>query len=345
MKKLEHLQVLRGIAATMVVLFHAQGMCPAYAGAQSISGMLMGRSGGYGVDLFFVLSGFIIRYAEPDAGYEPWAFIRKRVARIVPVYWLLSLAVLGLRWVVPQLHNSAPPSTSFVLKSLFFVSFTEGTQPIVFVGWSLEYEMLFYLAAFALLAIGRAPWKWLVIAFSMCGAAGALLAVSMTSPASHFFFNPIILEFALGVQLASYVRTNRVDLVSSAVLAAALLIVGWVNRASWGGQVIVAGVPAAVLVGVFARLDQRGTSRAPSFLVRMGDASYSTYLLQVFLLSAAGKVAKRVFGTANPDVLVVVVTAFTIGAGLLFYRWVEHPVTRRIGAWISRPSAEAVRLA
>ncbi len=344
MKKLEHLQVLRGIAATMVVLFHAQGMCPAYAGSQSISGMLMGRSGGYGVDLFFVLSGFIIRYAEPEAGYEPWTFIRKRVARIVPVYWLLSLAVLGLRLVVPQLHNSVPPSASFVLKSLSFVSFTEGTQPIVFVGWSLEYEMLFYLAAFALLAVGRAPWKWLVIAFSMCGAVGALLAVSSASPFSHFFLSPMLLEFALGVQVASHARTKRVDVVSSVALAAALLVVGWANRTTWGGQVIVAGVPAAALVGFFARLDEKGTRRAPSLLVRIGDASYSTYLLQVFLLSAAGKVAKRVFGTVNPDVLVIFVTAITIGAGLLFYRWVEHPLTRRIGTLASRPT-EAARMA
>src|SRR6478736_4471106 len=88
--------MLRGLAALLVVVFHAQSVCPAYAEGTSASAAFMGQFGSYGVDLFFVLSGFIIRHTEPAQGHAAQAFLWRRFCRIAPVYWLLTLLAVCL---------------------------------------------------------------------------------------------------------------------------------------------------------------------------------------------------------------------------------------------------------
>lgn len=333
--KLQLLQVLRGFAATMVVLFHAQGLAAAYAEAPSLSGQIMGSSGGYGVDLFFVLSGFIIRYTEPLEGYLPGPFLRRRVARIVPLYWLSMLAVIALRWTVPHLHNGPPPAFDLLLRSLIFAAFTDARFPLVYVGWSLEYEMVFYVTSALLIAWTANPWRWLVVAFSLLGATGSLAHPDSLSPTLTFLSNPIVLEFALGAQLASTLRTRRLDLWPIGFLGLALVVVA-ASGSALGIRVLVAGVPSTALVATCAQLElNRPNLAVPGILVRLGDASYSIYLGQVFLVSATGKVVLRVLPAIQADLLVLLATLFSCVGGLLAYYCVERPLTRVATRWVT----------
>ncbi len=329
--KLLQLQVLRGLAALLVVLFHAQSVCPGLVGSPSASAAVMGRFGSYGVDLFFVLSGFIIRYAEPVGGYEPRTFLFRRICRVLPVYWLLTLVALCLGFVFSHTSGTPEPDLLLVARSLGFVSFANGTQPLLYVGWSLEFEVFFYLATFAFLFLSRSPWRAVTVTFSLLTALGSALVlgrVEALRELREFFLDPLLLEFALGVFLGHAARTREVD-----VLAASSLVLGFVTTlvARWdghGGRVIVAGLPAALLLWTALVCERRGLLRAPRVLVELGDASYSTYLLQVFTLSAFGKLGLSLWGTASSDVLVMFATFATVGAGVAFHRFVEAPLVR-----------------
>jgi peptidoglycan/LPS O-acetylase OafA/YrhL len=331
--KLLQVQALRGLAATLVVLFHAQSVCPPLAGTHSISAALMGDLGRYGVDLFFVLSGFIIRYAEPAGGYGASTFFWRRVRRVVPIYWLLTLVAVGLGLLLP---GSPDPGLGHVVRSLGFVSFLEGRQPLLYVGWSLEFEIFFYVTAALLLVWRRDPWRELVLGFAALSAVGSALVlggVSALPTLREFFLDPLLLEFALGVEIARVIRARRMHAWSAGALALsflALLVARWPES---GGRVVVAGLPAALLLAAVVALELRRKRALPGLLTELGDASYSIYLIQVFTLSAFAKLGRFMLGSASADLLIVVATLGTVAMGVLVHRVVELPLGRWVARW------------
>src|SRR5438045_1603933 len=136
---LVHIQILRFFAALAVVAFHAWGVAldgfkvPDNAIAFALS------YGGHGVDLFFVISGFIIFYATHSATLTPAQFLRRRIERIVPLYFVVIAAVTILALALPATFGTPDWYTPrHILKSLAFIAFTDGEMPVVYLGWSLE---------------------------------------------------------------------------------------------------------------------------------------------------------------------------------------------------------------
>ena len=141
---LVHIQVLRFFAAVAVVAFHVLGTAPdGYKVPENTISFALSY-GGRGVDLFFVISGFIIFYATHDAKLTPAAFLRRRVERIVPLYFFVIFAVTILAVTLPATFGTPDWYTPrHIVKSMAFIAFTDGEMPVVYVGWSLEYEMYF----------------------------------------------------------------------------------------------------------------------------------------------------------------------------------------------------------
>src|SRR3954447_11584992 len=176
---LVHIQVLRFVAAVAVVAFHVLGVAPdGYKVPESAISFVVSY-GGRGVDLFFVISGFIIFYATHAAGLTPAEFLHRRVARIVPLYFVVIAAVTLLAVTLPATFGAPDWYTPrHILKSLAFIAFTDGDMPVVYVGWSLEYEMFFYLAAGLLMALTRDPWRNMVVVFAALAIAGRIPGVA-----------------------------------------------------------------------------------------------------------------------------------------------------------------------
>src|SRR6185437_14170487 len=136
-KGLDNIQALRAIAALLVVFVHL---------AVPVAALGVAPFGAGGVDLFFVISGFIMVYTtvgRPISGAE---FLGRRIVRIVPLYWLLTLAVFGIALIAPTLLQFTTASWGQLLKSLFFIPFAKANgdvQPVLFLGWTLNYEMFF----------------------------------------------------------------------------------------------------------------------------------------------------------------------------------------------------------
>src|SRR5260221_11021391 len=209
---LVYIQILRLFAAVAVVAFHALGVAPnGFEVPESTISFVMSY-GGRGVDLFFVISGFIIFYSTHSAKLTPAEFLRRRVERIVPLYFLVIFAVTILAMVVPATFDTPDWYTArHIAKSLAFIVFTDGEMPVVYVGWSLEYEMYFYLTVALLMALTRDVWRNIALGFSALVIVGRIPGVDAALGNYAFFVDPMILEFVLGVVVANLFVTGRVS--------------------------------------------------------------------------------------------------------------------------------------
>jgi exopolysaccharide production protein ExoZ len=332
---LVHIQILRFVAAVSVIAFHALGVAlDGHKVPESVISFVLSY-GGRGVDLFFVISGFIIFYATHGSSLTPAEFLRRRVERIVPLYFVVIFAVTMLAFTLPATFDTPNWYTPrHILKSLAFVAFTDGEMPVVYVGWSLEYEMYFYLAAALLMAATRDPWRNIVVIFSALAVVGRIPGVEAALGNYAFFVDPLILEFVLGVIVGRVFVTGRLDwppLVAAACAVAAVLATDPTQR------VIVSGVPSALLVMAAAFLSRRRTN--PSWperaLARLGDASYSIYLAQVETVTLVGAAVAGLIPSIPPLLLLTVTSIVVVAFGLLLNIAVERPLlrfSRRLGA-------------
>ena len=325
---LVHVQVLRFFAAVAVVAFHALGAAPdGFKVAESAVSFALSY-GGRGVDLFFVISGFIIFYATRSSALTAAEFLRRRLERIVPLYFFVIFAVTILAITLPATFGAPDWYTPrHILKSLAFIAFTDGEMPVVYVGWSLEYEMYFYLAVALLMALTRDVWRNIVLMFSALVTVGRIAGVDAVLGHYAFLTDPMLLEFVFGVIVGGVFVDGRVGWPAAMAAACAIAAVLTVDPAS---RVIVSGIPSAGLVAAAAclsrrRIDPSWPARA---LARLGDASFSIYLAQVETVSLAGRSVAALIPAIPPLLLVTVTTGIVVAAGLLLNILVERPLLK-----------------
>ncbi|MFZ1682385.1 MAG: acyltransferase, partial [Rhizobiaceae bacterium] len=321
------IQHLRAIAAFLVVFYHITASV-AREGGQGVVFVL----GAVGVDMFFVLSGFVLAMVVSRAEAVDGGFFMRRFARIAPLYYLMTLGLFVLALAAPGLLNTAHADTAHLLRSLLFLPTGDaagGLQPILGLGWTLNYEMFFY----ALIAVttrffadNRLNAVILVLA--------AFVALGAVAPSSsvwvRFYTDPIILEFALGILVFRLVRLNRFTdrlALVSLVIGAAMLILGPLPES---------GMPRLLWWGLPAALVVAGSIRALEFdnawLRALGDWSYSTYLLHVYVIQAAVKLILPAAGQDMPSVLATALVSLpliVVGSAAL-YRLIEMPAMRAL---------------
>jgi len=354
---LVHIQILRFLAAAAVVAFHVWGIAPDHINVPAKTPTLGLWHFGHGVDLFFVISGFIMYYATQAAlargkPLTPSAFLRRRVERIVPLYAAMILIMTALAMVLPAIFDAPGWYTlPHVLKSLAFVSFTSGEMPVVFVGWSLEYEMFFYLALALLMALTQDAWRAVVVTFCSLVMIGKIPGVAEALGPYTFFTDPLILEFIYGIiagiLFVDGVRANRTHhalLVAAACTTIVLLATDPANRA------LIYGLPSAALVLIAAWISRQRTqpSRLEHACERLGDASFSIYLVQAPIVVFAAQGVAALSPTIHPWSLVVLASTLVIAAGVALNIVLERPLLalcRHIGKHPSRTREAAVEFA
>lgn len=267
----------------------AFGVCILHGGI--LNGELPGfLLGGAGVDLFFVISGFIMVVSSQELfgrKDSPRRFFLRRLTRVVPLYWLATLTYIGLRIWFHELSLTPPTPDVFprLIAGLFFLPITtKEFYPFLPVGWTLNFEMMFY-AIFALAARFRQPVALMLVAATICifSAIGLLFDEPPKNGFAAFVFNGTALEFIYGIGLGYlYERGWRLPTLPAAVA----LIGGFTALAfimQWPGRdfhrEIPVGIPAAIVVFGAACLPQI-RSRIVNLL---GEASYTLYLLHWIL--------------------------------------------------------------
>lgn len=321
-RHLDYLQALRFLAATAVVIFHALGTASTYFPDTPARIFSVFRYGDYGVDLFFVISGFIICYATPTDRLGPIGFMTRRLERIVPIYWIMTLLMVALALMLPAAFTGTSwINARSIILSLSFTSFIDAKMPIVFVGWSLEYELLFYLSVALLMVRGDKVWDTTVILLSTLAIFHKVPVMGTPGNIAQFVTNPLILEFAFGILVARLFMGRSISpaaLTAAAIATLSVVIVDPIHR------IVVMGLPAAMIVYAAAKLSRSRTTSA-RVLVFLGDASYSIYLLHIFVVSAAMKVAVRVL-PLPVDALILLTTLTAIVSGCVVYVLIERPL-------------------
>ncbi|MEZ5911250.1 MAG: acyltransferase [Paracoccaceae bacterium] len=155
-----NIQALRFVAAVMVVMFHVVKSPPGDNAGSPIYDWFR-YWGLAGVDVFFVISGFVMVWSQAHNPKPLGQFLRDRVIRIVPMYWLLTAVMALILYAVPQLFHSLSFDGDLTVASFTFTSWTvEKRLPLLYVGWTLEYELAFYLVfalAFSVLPLSLTP--------------------------------------------------------------------------------------------------------------------------------------------------------------------------------------------
>ena len=215
------LQALRALAAWLVVFHHFMQVFFDFR-ADSLGGRLLSTRGQVGVDIFFVLSGFVIQLSCAGRQVPGLTFLAQRLARIAPAYWLYTAITALILYAFGNLMPVYGVALPQLLLSLLFLPSQNpggfGFYPILPVGWTLNVEMLFYLLFALSFAVGERWRPWLV---------GALLAlvsgVLAKAPwLSNFYRNPIVCEFLFGLLLAELYRRGLLRLRASVALPLAL---------------------------------------------------------------------------------------------------------------------------
>ena len=307
--KLTSLQVLRFLAALGVVQAHAA----------LVFGHDSNEFGAIGVDVFFVISGFIITGAARSA---PQRFLQNRAVRVLPLYylflapWLLSVICFGhLEW------------RELVASVFLWPALDVYSTPYLLVGWTLCYELLFYLGVWLILRGVRG--RYLIAAYVVAVAMAALTGAMVW----RYLGSPLIAEFLFGVVLAFW-RPSKPWL-GAVALASGVAAVVWfafavdggielIHYAAPGGWLrpIVWGIPAALLVFGAIQLEPLFKSPLTVPLVFLGDASYSLYLSHLYTNAALLS-----FGVHPPPTLAILVCV-VVGAGV--YAFIERPLLRLV---------------
>jgi exopolysaccharide production protein ExoZ len=306
---LSSIQVLRGVAAVMVVLFHVLGF----------------QIGAAGVDIFFVISGFIMFYTNREVFGNAGAgvlFLKHRILRIAPLYLLCTAVAL---WPKVEIKT--------LVASVFFVPIRSGDGSIHTVlapGWTLNFEMFFYIVfATGLMLPRKYGLSVIIMTLSVLTLIG--LATSPTTAAFLYWTNPLILEFVFGLVIAYAFEIGKTlppEMGMGMLALGALVLAAFSfshyhtpNRLDAGYLTIGWGLPAALIVAG-AALSDRGALATARWRIPqlLGDASYSIYLTHLLVLGAVGSFHIPHLGI--PTVLAILL----VGIGVHFY--VERPIGR-----------------
>lgn len=310
--KIESIQVLRFFAAFSVMMVHL----PVF------------EFGIWGVDIFFVISGFIMMYVTEN---NEKFFLLKRIFRIVPLYWILTLGVFVLAIFIPEVLNNTTANTAHLIKSLFFIPFDKngtGHFPILFLGWTLNFEVIFYFL-FSLSLVFFKENRMIACSIFII----IFLVFNKVFSEKNFIFetyaNDIFIEFIFGMILFTIwkryknkISTNLTNhFICLTILLVSIFILNYYNFS----RSISYGLPSLILAIYF--LFFLNHLKFPKILVSLGDASYCIYLLHPYIIQFFYKILEineydiiiELFFTLIISIIVFIIS-------LLIYKFIEFPI-------------------
>ncbi|MDB5012217.1 MAG: acyltransferase [Daejeonella sp.] len=347
--KIESVQLLRAVAVLLVVYAHAFDIVDKKPLQSQF--YYLENWGAIGLDLFFVISGFIMTIVTPRYIISrDWKdFTVKRIIRIIPLYWILSFSFSAM-----LLLKGTPNTVSEILKTLFFFPFfdIQFTAPIIHVGWSLSLEIYFYLLiSLFLVRAGAYIYKYLILTLVSLAIIGFIF--NPENALINFLTNPLLIEFALGIlagvlykKLNNAADSKRNKLRALAIVLTVLgsvwmlgtIVTGYFNVSEARLVLedsklafirsIVWGIPCFILLLGLVSAESLFNLKIPRFFILMGDASYSCYLLhRIFFLPLSKKVFTYLH-FQNTDLFILFSLLVVIAGSILFYLFFEKKLIR-----------------
>ena len=317
--QLDQIQLLRGIAAFSILIAHTPYI----------------QRGHFGVDLFFIISGFIMTYVTENTHK---GFLRKRAVRVVPLYWLGTIGLYVIAVVAPGLLNTATDSVVDLLRSLFFIPYFNGrtVEPLLRLGWTLNYEVFFYLLFFLACLICRR--RRVIIASTLIFLLVFLgFALDSGGILTDFYTDPILLEFIFGM-VAFYVYkvsieyVNRIEIVYIRFgfglgILLYLSLFYFQSMEDLERRAFTWGLPCLVVFLLVALAGSR--IRIWLNFVMLGNISYSLYLFHPYVIHF---IDRKIFSLSSVSWAAYLVTlgayAASIAVAYASWRFIEKPSQR-----------------
>lgn len=318
-----NIQILRAVAALLVVLLHSTRVSTDYGFDKGLFLNLKGWGYG-GVDLFFVISGFIMIHIQSIKQYSATTFFLNRLIRIIPLYWILTGLIILIYILSPSSFNVIKISPEWAFASLLFLSQEILDKfPILYDGWTLEVEMMFYIVLSFLLTFKKD------ISHTIFYAISVLVCIVVFSK------NFLLLEFAIGMLLGliyhhHLVRKPVAPLLLGIALFLLTIFITPANDLSFR-RFIIFGIPSFFIV--YGALGV--TQFKNDLILLIGNASYSIYLIQVFTLPIFYKTLRQIGADIDfSDVYILGSILLTVISGCLLHLLVEKNLSLLITRFI-----------
>jgi exopolysaccharide production protein ExoZ len=328
------IQVCRGLAALLVVLAHLHGIENKYTTTDHLT---LFEHGALGVDLFFVISGIVIASVTDGKFGRPGrarTFLYHRLARIFPIFWIYTTITFIGRLI------DSPPNTTLTHSYNILASYLliPTHRPMLLLqGWTLSYELYFYLACFLLLLL--TPQRLVPALLVFWGAAIIALKLHIglsPNPILQLLISPSVLEFLAGCLLYSIYRRSRLHpSIGITLLVLALLeltaIVATTNSEAvingpWLRPILYGSFATLFLLGAL-ELERTSIIRRLPFFEALGDWSYSIYLSHVLVVNLVARlIATFLPGPAAIFLIAGIGIAAVIFVGYLSYTYLERPL-------------------
>ena len=357
-KRIDVIQLVRGIGALLVCLFHFKGLLNT---STSHLGTTLFGNGAIGVSLFFIISGFIMVYttrkSDGSALYVK-NFMIKRLIRIIPLYYIMVLF-----WVFAYDTNLDYFSKDFMtlVKTFCFVPIFDSPagpaygMPPLKVGWSLNYELFFYLIIGISLFMKRFRWGMLFATF-----AGLIIMIPLFSrgfvsfhPSNNYHFgfpylslmtNPVMLYLVMGVALgllydSTFSIRSKWLQTGLLVLSIALFFLLYFKVLPFTGNFFaLLFVCSFLFFGLLFFNKERGI-KVPAVFVYLGNMSYSLYLIHPTVIIVLPRFLRLfgVVGELDRILRFFVLIAFTLVLSILSYEFIEKRLLKRLATFLTTP--------
>jgi peptidoglycan/LPS O-acetylase OafA/YrhL len=350
--RLDSIQMFRCFAALAVLFFHLDDVLP--FGPETFIGHFIYR-GNSGVDVFFVISGFIAFYTVNkgmgEYTHPGIAYFIKRIAKIVPLYYFFTLFSTG--HTLESLYQT--------IKSLLFIPLGMGRpgpfygEARVSQGWTLNYEMYFYCVMALSFLFGKYKWHFvyvfilLAVAFPVLmhdipidyGFKGYNFDITYLSMMS----NPIITEFLLGITVGIiYTKLDkRLSLywIGFISITVSYFIINYYAKFNNFSRVTVSGIPAALLIISILKLEKAKKIKIPPFIVKLGNMSFSIYISHLGIIGLIRKIASHTinkghlgFGLWTGIGIFILSLILTYYVSLLTYTFIELKLSIKFRNWL-----------
>ncbi len=343
MKQLASIQILRGIAASAVVLNHALLLTVLRNELHSYGAHILV----IGVDIFFVISGFIMWRSTESGDVGPKQFFASRLIRILPLYWIALITQLGALLLIGGLAQS--PSLNEAVRAFLFIPYIDGhsglNQPFLPPGWTLNCEMFFYLIFGSCLIMQARYQRFGAVATFFVALVAARVILHPTDPVAFRFTSPMLLEFLAGMGIAAVTSRRQLPVWAGVALLACattfLLTAASHLYLSWP-RFLYFGTPAAVIVLAFTTIERHCADARMRALVHLGAASYSIYLAHGIVFTLFHFFVVR---GNQAFAMLFLLTASGISVGLLCFRYIETPLLNAMRKQFLRRSPHPLAVA
>jgi peptidoglycan/LPS O-acetylase OafA/YrhL len=321
---------------------------------------LLPRTGGFGVDIFFIISGFVIALMISK---DTNNFFIKRLFRIIPLYIIATITMVVACVLFPDKINHAVANISAFIKSILFIPYKIATKfepsgPILGQGWTLNYEMFFYLImAMCIIFIKNRKYLGIACALTLTIIFLILNIINSDIFLLKYYQDSLFPEFVYGIilyYLYEYLRKKNKDylLIKNTVINLVLFcmigIISFIYLAgddihNWNilnNRNIYRGIPAFFLVFSFLNLENH--IKKNNFIkvcMEVGDASYVLYLFHTFIMMFFTRILFAKIIANNNQLIVsvvleIIVMSSTILGSIIIYKIIDKPIQKYLRIWL-----------